>query len=657
MILDKLILQNVGTFAGRHSIILAPPSSREPIVLIGGLNGAGKTTILEAIHLALYGPLARISGRRSGSYDNYLRSLIHHGIPHSEGASIELSFHAHQEGVERQYRVRRSWRSSGATLREILDVAVDGRHDAALTSTWSEQVETFLPRGIAGLFFFDGEQIEALADMERSREVLGSALAALLGLDLVERLNTDLSVLRRRHRSRQVPDGLREAVEERQRSVTSLRQAEEAAAGAVATLRVELERADKRLFELTERYRSAGGELLDRRDAAETTVSMLRAELTRIEEELREELAGAAPLLQVAEVLKQVGEQAGREAEAGRQRVVADVIAARDAAVIEQLKEAKVHGPALKTIEDFLAADRGQRLDSAEVATVTGLSTASSINLLLDSSLPTAARRLSALLERRSEKRAELDQAERVLVAMPDPELLTPLREERDNASAEAIHSRAALTHAEERLNSLRQDRARADAAYEAALDRAAHANLAADDGRRLVEHIDRVRLTLEHLRTAATERHLERISQLILEALGRLLRKDKLVTEIQIDSNTHTVSLTGLDGRPLSSQELSAGERQLLAVALLWGLARAAGQPLPVVIDTPLGRLDGFHREHLLERYFPAASHQVVLLSTDTEIDEAAFGRIAQHVGRSYRLEFDPSTNATSVEPGYFWK
>ena len=657
MILDELALHNVGTFAGHHRIKLTPPSAKKPIVLIGGLNGAGKTTVLEAIHLALYGSLAQLSGRRSGSYDNYLRGLIHRGVPESEGAAVELRFHAHQEGTELQYWVRRSWRSTGASIREILLINVNGKPQPALTSTWNEHVETFLPRGIAGLFFFDGEQIEALADMDRSRQVLGSALAALLGLDLVERLTTDLAVLRRRHRSEHVPDALRESVQERQQTVTAIRQAEESASDAAARLRVQLERAEKRHFELTEQYRSAGGDLLEQRESAETSLAMLRSEHARIEDELREEMAEAAPLLQVTALLAGLQEQAQLEATASRERVVVAVVAGRDAALLEQLRASRVRAATIASIEQFLAADRTERDAAAAITDVTGLADPGVVGLLTASTLPAAARRLRGLVELQQSTHARLDQAERIVVAIPDPESLAPLQSARAEASAELLRLQAATSHADERLLMLRHDRARADAAYESAMDKAAQANLAADDDRRLVEHIDRVRTTLEGLRGAATRRHLDRISELILEALAQLLRKEKLVTGVRIDPDSYTVELTGIDGRPLPSQELSAGERQLLAVAMLWGLARAAGQPLPIVIDTPLGRLDGSHREHLLKRYFPHASHQVILLSTDTEIDEQAYDRIAAYVGHSYRLEFDTSANATTVEPGYFWE
>lgn len=188
-------------------------------------------------------------------------------------------------------------------------------------------------------------------------------------------------------------------------------------------------------------------------------------------------------------------------------------------------------------------------------------------------------------------------------------------------------------------------------------MDKSAQATLDADDDRRLVEHAERARVTLDELKTKAAERHVSQIGRLVLEALTRLLRKDRLVTDVRIDPTSYTVELVGSDGQSLAATELSAGERQLLAVALLWGLAQAAGQPLPMVIDTPLGRLDGAHRGRLIERYFPHAAHQVVLLSTDTEVDEAALKSLRPSVGRMYRLEFDSAVNATTVQLGYFWE
>ena len=659
MILDQLVLHNVGTFAGRHTIELTPPKSSKPIVLIGGLNGAGKTTVLEAIHLVLYGPLAQVSGRRNGGYENYLRSLIHRGASENEGAALELTFHAHQEGVEREYWVRRSWRSTGSSIREILLVSVDGRHDAALTSTWNEHIEAFLPKGIAGLFFFDGEQIEALADLDRSQEVLSSALASLLGLDLVDRLSTDLAVLRRRHQDAQVPARLREAIDERQSAVTAARQAEESTSHEIAGLRVEVERAEKHLFELNEAYRSAGGELVDQRESAEKTASKLRADLSASEDELRQEMAEIAPLLQVRCMLTGLVQQADLEATAARDRMITDVLARRDEEITKRLADAKVPAAAQKELQRFLVSDRETRIENAHCPEVVGTATVdpAAVRHLATSALDGAQRSMSDLINKHGSTRAELEQAERVLVAIPDPEALAALVNERQLASTQLVQKQAALTHADERLALLRQDRAKADAAYEAALDDAAKANADADDARRIVEHADRVRSTLQHLRLAASRRHLGRISEFILDALGRLLRKEDLITKVDVDPESHVVELTGRDGLPLSADELSAGERQLLAVALLWGLAKAAGQPLPVVIDTPLGRLDGSHREHLLERYFPHASHQVILLSTDTEIDQPAYERIRANVGRSYRLIFDQSKNATSVHSGYFWE
>jgi DNA sulfur modification protein DndD len=112
---------------------------------------------------------------------------------------------------------------------------------------------------------------------------------------------------------------------------------------------------------------------------------------------------------------------------------------------------------------------------------------------------------------------------------------------------------------------------------------------------------------------------------------------------------------LYGRDAAALSPERLSAGERQLLAIALLWGLAKASGRPLPTAIDTPLGRLDTGHRTHLVERYLPFASHQVLLFSTDEEISGEYLERLRPWIGRTYHLTYDDTAGNTRVVPGYF--
>ncbi|GAI72974.1 unnamed protein product, partial [marine sediment metagenome] len=76
-----------------------------------------------------------------------------------------------------------------------------------------------------------------------------------------------------------------------------------------------------------------------------------------------------------------------------------------------------------------------------------------------------------------------------------------------------------------------------------------------------------------------------------------------------------------------------------------------------PVIIDTPLGRLDSLHRQNLIDNYFPFASHQVILLSTDTEVGKTYFSEhLSPYVSHCYQIEFDSSNLSTRILPGYFW-
>jgi DNA sulfur modification protein DndD len=155
------------------------------------------------------------------------------------------------------------------------------------------------------------------------------------------------------------------------------------------------------------------------------------------------------------------------------------------------------------------------------------------------------------------------------------------------------------------------------------------------------------------------TLRKLNKLETEVTKCFRYLLHKSDLVHSITIDTKTFGLFLYDQQSKVVPKHRLSAGEKQMLAIAFLWSLARVSNRHLPVVIDTPLGRLDSSHRNNLVERYFPFASHQVILLSTDTEIGPKEVSALRQidAIAREYLLQYDSSTRQTTViENKYFW-
>jgi DNA sulfur modification protein DndD len=146
-------------------------------------------------------------------------------------------------------------------------------------------------------------------------------------------------------------------------------------------------------------------------------------------------------------------------------------------------------------------------------------------------------------------------------------------------------------------------------------------------------------------------------LSEKITTSFRYLLSKKKLISQVLLDPNDFSIRLFDADGALLPKSRLSEGEKQIFALSVLWGLSQASARPLPAIIDTPMGRLDSSHRDELVHKYFPFASHQVIILSTDTEIEQQYFNQIQPSIARTFHLRYDESEKATHVDSGYFWK
>ena len=126
MILDEIVLQDYGVYRGRQRIRLTPPDTERPIVLVGGLNGGGKTTVLDALQLCLFGPHAKVSNRGSQGYQAYLSHCIHRGAEVRE-AAIEIGFRRMIEGEEEHFWLKRAWTRTEGGCRERFEVARNGK--------------------------------------------------------------------------------------------------------------------------------------------------------------------------------------------------------------------------------------------------------------------------------------------------------------------------------------------------------------------------------------------------------------------------------------------------------------------------------------------------------------------------------------------------
>ena len=140
-----------------------------------------------------------------------------------------------------------------------------------------------------------------------------------------------------------------------------------------------------------------------------------------------------------------------------------------------------------------------------------------------------------------------------------------------------------------------------------------------------------------------------------ITDCYLKLANKKNLIFSIQMDAETLDLIYLTKENELISREMLSAGEKQLIVISTLWALAICSKKKLPVIIDTPLARLDSKHRESMLKVYFPNASEQTIILSTDSEIDENSYKMIQDEIGNEFTLVYDEELRCTTVKQGYF--
>lgn len=175
------------------------------------------------------------------------------------------------------------------------------------------------------------------------------------------------------------------------------------------------------------------------------------------------------------------------------------------------------------------------------------------------------------------------------------------------------------------------------------------------DDSDRIIKYSHMANTILEEYKVRLQKNKIEIVAETMTSCYKRLANKKNLIEKIEMDPVTLDLKYFDSDGKEVNKSSLSAGEKQLMVISLLWALALCSKKKLPVIIDTPLSRLDSAHRVSLIQTYFPQASEQTIILSTDSEIDKNYYEIMKDNIGDEFTLIYDDETKSTTIKKGYF--
>ncbi len=149
-------------------------------------------------------------------------------------------------------------------------------------------------------------------------------------------------------------------------------------------------------------------------------------------------------------------------------------------------------------------------------------------------------------------------------------------------------------------------------------------------------------------------------IEQNMKDHLNKLIKQlEGMVGRVELIINKGEISfkIYHIRGNEIVLEGLSAGGKQILIQLLLKELRDHGDYDPPVMIDSVMANFDDYHRKRLLEYYFPHIATQAILFSTDRDItpDEDGYGILRPYIAKAYLLDHHPDEQYTSIDEGYF--
>ena len=699
MRIKRLTLNNIGSFAGEHSFLFQTDNPQKQIVLIGGRNGAGKTTLFESIRLCLYGYKLYGYRQNSQTYTNKIKRLINDKVksasPATAGITMQILI---EDGYANSvFEISREWILNGNALKESLCVYKDGD---LLTTEQMQDFDNYLmqiiPPALFNFHFFDGEKVSNFVFDRANGQAFRKAFLQICGLDTFDLIEEQLQ-----HNTRTTKGDSQNLIQEEYAAARiKLAEAKESHITALQKIQetqAKIDALQDQITVLDTDMKKYGGVEGDDWKLYEKEIQEEESKRYELRHILKAAANDVIPFIILKDQLQKLKHQLTVEGKLKRNRFFKEKFS--DPHLKEKLQQelkAGINSPQIKLSDEFmLALYKTLREDIAEhEVEFLQVSENDSMELLAKihhyqnydvQSLIDAEKSLEESFVRTKELRAQMDSKEVVdsnhYLAKKN-ELLLHLDIVRQQSFAE----KDTLSQAEIVLQTADKSYQKAHEKYRAMLKEKSVSDMAA-----------RALLAFSELKQNLYAKYISQVAEAFSRNFHNLISKTDLIDGIYIDSAFEVVAykmqevdiahifkevqefgeeyvFTNIGERaykmikdrsfsegkialPIKvEQHFSAGEQQIFVMSLYQSLAEIRTSGLPFVIDTPLARIDSEHRRNILDHFFSRLPGQVIILSTDEEINNEGMAILSSKISDIYLIEHQED-GTTSVSRGAYFK
>ncbi|POA57758.1 MULTISPECIES: DNA sulfur modification protein DndD [unclassified Pseudomonas] len=664
-------VENIFAYEGKSTIDLRDCNGDRSIVVISGQNGAGKTSLLNAIKLLFLGP-ENEEIRRVGFGGIALSPK--HFVLGQPGRWYGV-FNKHARDISDRSRVKLSWvqdgkpttlervfsRTSNTTFTDQLIITHSGQH---LTDSESRAfLASLAPSEIVPFYFFDGEQVQSFADAEEGRE--RGEIERLLKLSFITDLLRELDSYSKSKRRAGLPTEVQHEIVQAE---NALREAE-AKIESLNRLRIETETESEELSRKQEQLDS-------HRDGLRTGISeeeqrrmlnriaILDMQREKLNADLCEVLPPEAPWLVNLGIVRQVYQLLDQQMTSSTDMSLSNKLhgelpQALRSSLSHLEPPVELSSSQYQAFSDAIKQALAQRGLSAD-ACVSPLLLAVSpkqVKALRDRYLVWAERGpalVAAQTEQLRRMRSLTQEAEQARRDLEEAELTTEGAKHRfDELSTEIAALSRQIEAYRETLAELRIKEAQTAESAEQARQRIRqceqrHSTVTKEN--RAYQLSLRVRRALEFFRDKKRMQIRQSVEDHLNERISVLLAPSQLIKSVTLD-DLFVMRYFDEQGDEVARRSISAGMRQLVAMGMLWALRDESARELPVMIDTPLGRIDRENRSLLMSEYFPNAGKPLVLLPTNSEMDEDVLRSLDGFIRRRYEIQNEGGTRARIVQ------